>query len=106
MRTETVLEHWGVTEATWRDGVRKDPTFAASETPYFVGRAIAALAADPRVMEKSGRVFGSWTLADEYGFTDVDGRCPHLGRYFEDHAIVGPMGPPKTSARWEVTGRG
>jgi hypothetical protein len=83
MRTETMLEHFGVTEANWRDGAKKDPNFLASETPFFVGRAVAALAADPDVMEKSGGLFGSWTLADEYGFTDVDGNRPHLGRHFD-----------------------
>jgi NAD(P)-dependent dehydrogenase (short-subunit alcohol dehydrogenase family) len=83
MRTETMLEHFGVTEANWRDGAKKDPNFLASETPFFVGRAVAALAADPNVMEKSGGLYGSWTLSDEYGFTDIDGSRPHLGRYFE-----------------------
>ncbi|HVL48958.1 MAG TPA: SDR family oxidoreductase [Candidatus Thermoplasmatota archaeon] len=82
MRSEAVLDHFGVTESTWRDGVAKDANFAHSETPFFVGRAVAALAADPRVMEKTGRVFASWTLSDEYGFTDVDGRRPHWGRHF------------------------
>ncbi|MFN2565259.1 MAG: SDR family oxidoreductase [Gemmatimonadaceae bacterium] len=83
MRTETMLEHFGVTEANWRDGAKRDPNFLASETPFFVGRAVAALAADPNVMEKSGGLFGSWTLSDEYGFTDVDGNRPHLGRHFQ-----------------------
>lgn len=83
MRTESMLEHFGVTEANWRDGVKKDPNFIASETPFFVGRAIAALAADPNVMEKTGGLFGSWTLADQYGFTDIDGNRPHIGRHFE-----------------------
>src|SRR5215208_4120878 len=54
MRTETILEHFGVTEATWRGAGAKDPTFLHSETPYFVGRAVAALAADPNVLRKSG----------------------------------------------------
>jgi NAD(P)-dependent dehydrogenase (short-subunit alcohol dehydrogenase family) len=83
MRTETVLEHFGVTEANWRDGAKKDPNFLASESPFFVGRAVAALAADPNVMEKSGGLYGSWTLSDEYGFTDIDGNRPHIGRHFE-----------------------
>jgi NAD(P)-dependent dehydrogenase (short-subunit alcohol dehydrogenase family) len=104
MRTESMLEHFGVTEANWRDGAKKDPHFIASETPFFVGRAVAALAADPNVMEKSGGVYGSWTLSDEYGFTDVDGSRPHLGRHFEE-AFGGrpPGGPHKTPFRWTLT---
>ncbi len=82
LRSEAVLDHFGVTEERWRDAVAKDPNFAESETPRFVGRAVAALAADPRVMERSGRVFASWTLAREYGFTDVDGRRPDWGAHF------------------------
>ena len=84
MRTESILEYMGVTEENWRDGARKDKNFLASETPCFVGRAVVALAADPKVMEKTGGVYGSWTLSDEYGFIDVDGRRPHWGRHFEE----------------------
>jgi hypothetical protein len=80
-----MLEHFGVTEANWQEGAKKDPNFIASETPYFVGRAVAALAADPNIMEKSGKVFASWTLSDEYGFTDIDERRPHWGRHFDKH---------------------
>jgi NAD(P)-dependent dehydrogenase (short-subunit alcohol dehydrogenase family) len=77
MRSEMVLEHLGVTEENWQDGAKQDPHFIASETPFYVGRAVAALAADPQVAKKSGRVFSSWDLAREYGFVDVDGRGPH-----------------------------
>jgi NAD(P)-dependent dehydrogenase (short-subunit alcohol dehydrogenase family) len=83
MRSEMVLAHLGVTEANWRDGAKKDKLFGDSETPFFVGRAVAALAADPLRMQKSGGLFGSWTLAAEYGFTDVDGRSPNLARQWE-----------------------
>ena len=76
MRTELILDHFGVTEANWRDGTRQDPDFLHSETPFFVGRAIAALAADSRVLEKSGGLYSSWGLAREYGFTDIDGSRP------------------------------
>ena len=82
MRTEMVLDHWGVTEANWRDGAKKDKHFISSETPFFVGRAVAALAADPKVLKKSGGLYGSWTLSDEYNFTDIDGNRPHWGNYF------------------------
>lgn len=83
LRSEAMLEHFGVTEANWQEGAEKEPDFIASETPYFTGRAVAALVADPQVSEKAGRVFSSWGLAREYGFTDIDGRRPDWGRYFE-----------------------
>jgi NAD(P)-dependent dehydrogenase (short-subunit alcohol dehydrogenase family) len=76
LRSEAMLEHFGVREDNWRDGAKTDPHFAASETPWFVGRAIAALAADPKVLDKSGRALSSWGLAKEYGFTDRDGSRP------------------------------
>lgn len=83
LRSEAMLDHFGVTAETWRDAAKVDPNFIASETPYFVGRAIAALAADPRVSAKSGRVYSSWVLAREYGFDDVDGTRPDWGAHFE-----------------------
>ena len=83
LRSEMMLKHFGVTEETWREGAKKDPNFIASETPLYVGRAVAALAADPNVKSKSGKVFASWTLAHEYGFTDADGSRPDWGTHFE-----------------------
>ncbi len=85
LRSEAMLDLFGVTEANWPAGAQRDPHFIASETPYFVGRAVAALAADPHVAAKAGGVYSSWGLSDEYGFTDVDGRRPHWGRYFAEH---------------------
>ena len=85
LRSEAMLDHFEVTEANWQEGAKKDPHFIASETPYFVGRAVAALAADPEVSQKSGKVFTSWDLALEYGFKDIDGRQPNWGKYFEEH---------------------
>ncbi len=82
LRSEAMLDHFGVTEATWRDAIAKDPNFAESETPLYVGRAVAALAADPHVARKGGKVFASWTLAKEYGFADADGRRPDWGTHF------------------------
>ena len=84
LRSEAMLDHFGVTEATWRDGAAVDPNFIASETPHFVGRAVAHLAADPDVLSRSGRVVASWEAADDYGFTDVDGRRPHWGNHVRD----------------------
>ena len=79
LRSEAMLDLMGLTKGNWRE--TKDPDFLHSETPLFVGRAVAALAADPRIMQKSGRVFASWDLSDEYGFTDEDGTRPHWGRH-------------------------
>jgi NAD(P)-dependent dehydrogenase (short-subunit alcohol dehydrogenase family) len=78
LRSEVVLETLHVTESNWRDAIKRRPEFAESETPYFVGRCIAALAADPKVMKKSGRVFNSFELAQEYDVVDVDGRLPRI----------------------------
>jgi NAD(P)-dependent dehydrogenase (short-subunit alcohol dehydrogenase family) len=83
LRSEAMLEHFGVAEENWRDAAKQDPNYLASETPLFAGRAIAALAADPNVKKKSGRVFSSWRLSDEYSFTDADGSRPHWGRHFK-----------------------
>jgi NAD(P)-dependent dehydrogenase (short-subunit alcohol dehydrogenase family) len=82
MRSEMMLEHFGVTEANWRDGAATDPHFAAiSESPRFVGRAVAALAADPDLGRRNGGSFSSGGLAREYGFTDLDGSQPDCWRY-------------------------
>ncbi len=82
LRSEHVLDSFGVTEANWRDAIEKDPYFAESETPCLVGRVVAALAADPDVARKGGRLFAAWTLAKEYGIDDVDGRRPDWGTFF------------------------
>jgi NAD(P)-dependent dehydrogenase (short-subunit alcohol dehydrogenase family) len=80
LRSEMMLEVMGVTEENWREGA--NPHFAAiSESPRFVGRAVAALAADPDVMRRSGGSFSSGGLAREYGYTDVDGSQPDCWRY-------------------------
>jgi NAD(P)-dependent dehydrogenase (short-subunit alcohol dehydrogenase family) len=84
LRSEQVLETLHVTEANWRDAIKRRPEFAESETPYFVGRCIAALAADPKVTKKSGRVFNSFELAQEYGIVDVDGRLPRIWEWIAD----------------------
>jgi NAD(P)-dependent dehydrogenase (short-subunit alcohol dehydrogenase family) len=83
LRSEVMLERFGVTEANWRDAVKKNPDYAVSETPLYAGRAVAALAADPDIMKKSGRAFSTWGLSDEYAFVDADGSRPHWGRHFE-----------------------
>jgi hypothetical protein len=83
LRSEAMLDLFGVTADTWRDAIAKDRHFANSETPAYVGRAIAALAADPHVRAKAGKTWASWTLAREYGFTDTDGTRPDWGAYFD-----------------------
>jgi NAD(P)-dependent dehydrogenase (short-subunit alcohol dehydrogenase family) len=85
LRSEAMLDHFGVTEANWQEGAKKDRHFIASETPFYVGRAVAVLASDPEVSKKSGKVFSSWNLAQEYGFTDIDGSRPNWGKYFEEN---------------------
>jgi NAD(P)-dependent dehydrogenase (short-subunit alcohol dehydrogenase family) len=85
LRSEAMLEHMSVTEANWRDGAKKYPSFIESETPLLVGRAVAALAADPKVLKKSGQAFSSWALAKEYGFTDVDGRQPDIEKWSREN---------------------
>lgn len=85
MRSEMMLEHYGVTEANWREAADTNPHFAAiSESPRFVGRAVAALAADSDLHRRSGGSFSSGGLAVEYGFTDVDGSRPDCWRYLEE----------------------
>ena len=84
LRSESMLDIMGVTEENWRDAARKRPEWGESETPMLVGRAVAALAADPKVMKKTGRVYNSTELAREYGFTDVDGRVPRIWEYLAE----------------------
>ncbi|XXT23980.1 SDR family oxidoreductase [Sorangium sp. So ce429] len=81
LRSEIMLEHYGVTEERWRDALAKQPHFAISETPAYVGRAVAALAADPEVARWSGKSLSSGQLARVYGFTDLDGSQPDAWRY-------------------------
>jgi NAD(P)-dependent dehydrogenase (short-subunit alcohol dehydrogenase family) len=107
MRTEVVLEHFKATEENWRAVAEKSKAarqhgFAGSETPYFVGRAIAALAADPQVLSKSGGLYSSWGLAEEYGFDDLDGTRPHWWRYFSEHFPQMTNAKPKTGFRWKI----
>ncbi len=85
LRSEAVLDHFGVSEANWQDATKQDPHFIASETPFYVGRAVAALASDPDVSKKSGSVLSSWKLALEYGFIDIDGSQPNWGKYFDEN---------------------
>jgi NAD(P)-dependent dehydrogenase (short-subunit alcohol dehydrogenase family) len=90
LRSESVLQYFGVTEANWRDAGKKDPNFLVSESPLFIGRAIAALAADPKVRDRTGTLVSSWEVARDYGVTDYDGRRPDWGRHKIDFSVLPP----------------
>ncbi|MFD7783421.1 SDR family oxidoreductase [Streptomyces nojiriensis] len=96
LRSEALLEHFGVTEANWRDGAAQDPNFAHSETPAYLGRAVVALAADPDVIARTGRALATWDLYKEYGFTDADGTQPDFAAHWAGNleAEYGPLGDP------------
>ncbi len=85
LRSEAMLDLFGVSEENWKDGVQQDPHFIASETPFFVGRAVASLAADPDIHKKAGKALSSWELAREYGFTDMDGSRPDWEAHISPH---------------------
>ncbi|WTW99820.1 SDR family oxidoreductase [Streptomycetaceae bacterium NBC_01309] len=81
LRSEMMLDAFGVTEENWRDATARVPHFVISETPSYVGRAVAALASDPDVARWNGQSLSSGQLAREYGFTDLDGSRPDAWRY-------------------------
>ena len=84
LRSEAMLDLFGVTEQNWQEGANKDPHFIASESPYYIGEAIRCLATDPNIAEKTGGVFSTWELSELYGFKDIDGTQPHWGNYFKN----------------------
>ncbi len=84
LRSELMLETFGVTEANWRDATARVPHFVISESPHFVGRAVAALAADPNRSRWNGQSLSSGDLAKVYGFTDLDGSRPDAWRYLRE----------------------
>jgi NAD(P)-dependent dehydrogenase (short-subunit alcohol dehydrogenase family) len=94
LRSEAMLAHLGVDEQSWRDAAAKDPHFLFSETPLYLGRAVAALAADPQVSRWNGRVLSTWQLHHEYGFVDADGAAPDWGA----HAAAEPFGREQAAA--------
>jgi len=99
MRSEMMLDIYGVTEETWREGSDGNPHFRAiSESPRYVGRAVAALAADPDVARHNGASLSSGGLAQEYGFTDVDGSQPDAWRYMVEVQDPG-LAPDATGYR-------
>lgn len=84
LRSEMMLEHFGVTEANWRDATVAQPHFVISESPHFVGRAVAAIAADPERARWNGQSLSSGQMAGVYGFDDLDGSRPDCWRYIEE----------------------
>jgi NAD(P)-dependent dehydrogenase (short-subunit alcohol dehydrogenase family) len=89
LRSEAMLAAFGVTEANWREATKFQPHFAISETPAFVGRAVAALAQDPQVSRWNGQSLSSGQLSKVYGFTDLDGSQPDAWRYLVEVQDVG-----------------
>jgi NAD(P)-dependent dehydrogenase (short-subunit alcohol dehydrogenase family) len=89
LRSEMMLDNFSVTEDNWRDATRISPHFCISESPRYVGRAVAALATDPDVARFNGRSLSSGELAGVYGFTDVDGTRPDAWRYIVEHREQG-----------------
>jgi NAD(P)-dependent dehydrogenase (short-subunit alcohol dehydrogenase family) len=100
LRSEEMLDNFGVTEENWREGIRRDRFFAYSETPFYIGKAVVALACDRKIMRRSGQALLSGKLAREYGFTDMDGTQPrsdnqpnqsaHEGAADVDQVVVQP----------------
>jgi NAD(P)-dependent dehydrogenase (short-subunit alcohol dehydrogenase family) len=84
LRSEMMLDHFGVSEANWQDATAKEPHFIVSETPRYVGRAVAHLASDPEVARWNGQSLSSGQLAKIYGFTDLDGSQPDAWRYIQE----------------------
>ncbi|MET8162174.1 SDR family oxidoreductase [Sphaerisporangium sp. NPDC005289] len=94
MRSEIMLDNFGVAEANWRDALSVDPHFAISETPAYTGRAVVALAADPDVARWNGASLSSGGLAQVYGFTDLDGSRPDAWRYLVEVQDQGRAADP------------
>ncbi|NEA45704.1 SDR family oxidoreductase [Streptomyces sp. SID10815] len=95
LRSEQMLDHFGVTEETWRDAVARDPHFGVAESPYYLARSVAALAADPdRAARWNGRSTSSAELAEVYGVRDVDGSRPDGLGYMADVVYGGKPGTP------------
>nr|WP_030927625.1 SDR family oxidoreductase [Streptomyces sp. NRRL B-24720] len=81
LRSEMMLDTFGVTEDNWRDALTRVPHFCISESPAYVGRAVAALAGDADIARWNGQSLSSGQLAQEYGFADLDGSRPDCWRY-------------------------
>lgn len=87
LHSETMLQRFGVTAENWREGGKQDKNFLESESPLFIGRAVAALAQDAKVVARTGNLNSSWEVAREFGFTDVDGSRPDWGKHATQNLI-------------------
>ncbi|ADD42701.1 SDR family oxidoreductase [Stackebrandtia nassauensis] len=94
LRSEAMLDHFGVTEETWRDATKNEPHFCMSETPTYVARCLVAVASDPERHRWNGKSVASWDLAPEYGVKDADGSQPVFGPYYRDIQEPGKPADP------------
>ncbi|UOQ46361.1 SDR family oxidoreductase [Halobacillus salinarum] len=85
IRSEYMLDLFGVTEENWQEGAKVEKHFIASETPFYIGEALKQLALDKDVQRFNGRTLSTWELSEIYGFKDADGRQPHWGNYYKNH---------------------
>ena len=107
MRTEAILDQFSVSEANWKEAAENNASakrfgFINSETPCFVGRAVAALAADPKVARWSGGVYSSWGLSEVYGFTDLDGRRPNIWPAVAEK-YAGAANAIRAAVQWQLS---
>jgi len=107
MRTEAILDKFGVSEANWKEAAANNAEakrfgFINSESPCFVGRAIATLAADPKVARWSGGVYSSWGLSEVYGFTDLDGTRPNIWAAVAEQ-FAGRSSSPHAAVQWQLS---
>jgi len=84
LRTEWMLDHFGLTEENWRERGAVDPAYLISETPRYLGRSVAKIAVDPDRVRWNGKALSSWELANHYQVSDVDGSRPNFGRWFAE----------------------
>src|SRR5262245_38539491 len=109
MRTEAILDHFGVTEANWVEAAKSNAEakrfgFINSETPCLVGRAVAALAADPDVSRWSGGVYSSYGLSQTYNFTDLDGSSPNVWPAVAE-PVAAAAKAPRAAVGWQLARR-
>ncbi len=95
LRSEIMLEKFSVTEGNWKEATEQEPHFIISETPRYIGRAVASLAQDPNVARWNGQSLSSGQLAPIYKFTDLDGSSPDAWRYIME---VMEAGKPANSS--------
>ncbi|WP_257352059.1 SDR family oxidoreductase [Pseudalkalibacillus decolorationis] len=85
LRSEAMLDHFGVSENNWKEGAKVEKHFIASETPFYIGEALKQLALDPNVRRFNGKTLSTWGLSEIYHFKDIDGNQPHWGNYYKKY---------------------